>query len=68
MGSPRPNYDRVEGTCDRQELVGGSRWGPFLGGQINHNSNTNPNMDHLNMQSAENLRYHISLTTCPLIL
>ncbi len=38
MGSPRPNYCRVKGMHDHQGLVGGSRWGPFLGRQTNHNS------------------------------
>ncbi len=38
MGSPRPNYGRVKGMYDHQGLAGGRRWGPSLGGQINHNS------------------------------
>ncbi len=43
MGSRRPNYGRVKGMYDHQGLAGGRRWGPSLGGQINHNSYTNPN-------------------------
>ncbi len=43
MGSPRPNYGRVKGMYDNQGLAGGRRWGPSLGGQINHNFYTNPN-------------------------
>ncbi len=41
MGNPRPNYGRVKGMYDHQGLAGGRRWGPSLGGQINHNSYTN---------------------------
>ncbi len=51
MGSPRPNYGRVKGMYDHQGLAGGRRWGPSLGGQINHNSYTNPNLNNTKITS-----------------
>ncbi len=46
MGSPRPSYSRVKGICEYQGLVGGSRWGPLLRGQTNHNSYSQGSLEH----------------------